>query len=259
MALRVQFVEFDFKELYYKVREEYPTSEHLEQWFDEGDYLCHPKAANSMSLGPALTIEKWTHHHEQKRRYSDSTDQYVLAQVVHIMPLRINGDDGARLVLHELAIVAWDCIEDWTPYKPTENRFLLKRREENQFLIVLDRWISHASLHVCRKGHLGLLFERSMFELMAKNSKELMSKVQDEVDRGTVIQLGRTEQEISKNLSDFHKARAVMNRVFELVDVAIVVLKRETSLPAFQESRMFITDELSAVKPPPMTSSDYED
>lgn len=249
LALGVQFIEFDFGDLFFTMKEDYPSSEQLEEWFDEGVFLCQPKTMAIMPLGPALTIERWTVLHEGKKRRSTSTDEYVLVQILHISPMKMNGDDSSRLVLHELVVVAWDCQEDWTPYKPLDQRYKAKRRSEEQFLVVLDRWVNHSVLHACRKGHFGLLFEKSMYHRMLDNSRELIRKVQDEVEWGMSVQLGRTVQDMTQNITSFHRARALTLRVFDLVDIAYVSVRRETAQQSLHGARLLITDELTAVKP----------
>lgn len=258
LAVTVKFMEFNFADLFYVMQEHY-KEELVEEWFDEGVFLCQPKGIETLPFGRALSIDRWTIHDEEKKRYSTDNEQYVLVQILQMMPLRLNGFDAAKLVLHELVIVAWDCTDDWTPLKPADKRFKLKRRSEEQFVIVLDRWVSYSVLHACRKGHLALLFDRSMYLDMMRYSKELMRQVDEEVNSGMNVQLGRTMQEISSNLDKFHRARALLRRVFDLVDVAYVTVQQETTVQELQGTRLFITDELTAVKPPPMPSPVGED
>lgn len=253
LAVTVKFMEFNFSDLFYTMKDHY-KAELVEEWFDEGVFICQPKSTEILPLGRALTIDRWTMQDEEKKRYSTDNEQYVLVQVLHMMPLRMNGNDDAKLVLHELVIVAWDCTDDWTPLKPADKRFKLKRRTEEQFIIVLDRWVSHSVLHACRKGHLALLFDRSMFVDMMRYSKELMRLIDEEVEWGMNVQLGRSVSEISSNLDKFHRARALLRRVFDLVDLAYVVVQQETTVAELQGTRLFITDELTGIKPPPMPS-----
>ncbi len=253
LALTFKFVEFNFLDLYYKVKDQYDP-ELIEKWFEEGVWECMPRSLGPLPGGRALSIDRWTKQFEERTRKSSDDDQYVILQILQMMPLRLNGDDNARLVLHELVVVAWDCEDGWTPLKPQERRFKMKRREEEQFVLVLDRWVSHSVLHACRKGHLGLMFHEVMYLKMLNHSKELMKKVNEEVERGMNVQLGRSFEEISSNLDKYHKARALLRKVFDLVDVALSVVTGETPVEELQGVRMLITDELTGVKPSPMPS-----
>ncbi len=250
LAVTVKFVEFNFLDVFYIAKDPY-NPELIEKWFEEGVAVCQPRGYYR-SLGPSLSIDKWTLQLEERTRHSTNDDQYVILQILHMMPLRLDGHDNARLVLHELVVVAWDCEDDWTPLKPTERRFKMKRREEEQFLLVLDRWVSHSVLHAFRKGHLALMFHQTMYLKMLNYSKELMKKVNDEVERGMNVQLGRSFDEISTNLDNYHRARALLRKVFDLVDVALTVITRETPVEELQGARILITDELTGVKPSPM-------
>lgn len=252
LAVTVKFVEFNFLDLFYIVKDHYDP-ELVEKWFEEGVSVCQPRGYY-VSLGPSLSIDRWTLQLEEKTRHSTDDDKYVILQIIHMMPLRFNGADNARLVLHEMVVVAWDCEDDWTPLKPQERRFKMKRREEEQFVLVLDRWVSHSVLHAFRKGHLGLMFHQTMYLKMLNYSKELMKKVNEEVERGMNVQLGRSFEEISSNLDKYHKARALVGKVFDLVDVALSVVTRETPVEELQGARMLITDELTGVKPSSMPS-----
>ena len=250
LALTVKFVEFSFTDLFY-VASDFYSPELVERWFEEGVLQCQSRSLAIMPLGRGLSIERWTLRQQEKKRYSTDDSQYVLLQIVHMMPLRFNDNDKAKLVLHELVVVAWECTDDWSPLKPADSRYKLKRRREEQFLLVLDRWVCHSVLHACVKGHLGLFFDRSMYLDMLRYSRDLMEKVDLEVGSGVNVHLGRTVQEISDNLDKFHRARALVSKVFDLVDVAYVVINRETTVEALQGARLFITDELTGVKPAP--------
>src|SRR5687768_14413373 len=108
LALPVEFVEFDFMKLFYIMKEEYHNrSELVEQWFNEGVFICQLKSVEILPLGPQLSMERWSWTEEEKHSHSLINDDYVLVQILHMMPLRLNGDDDAGLVVHEMVIVPW--------------------------------------------------------------------------------------------------------------------------------------------------------
>ena len=257
LALGIQFIEFDIRDLFYFVKEFY-VPPLVEEWFNEGVFICQPRSMSIMPLGPALTIEPWSLQEENKKRHSTTTEKYVLLQILQMMPLKLDGHDSAKLVLHELAVVAWNCLEDCSPLKPEERRYVLRRRPEAQVVLVLDRWVSHAVLHACRKKHEGLLFEASMYSLLLHYSGKLKDQVDEEVESGLNVQLGRTVQEMSWNQDQYHRARALINRVFDLVDIAYVVIRRESTEEKLKGARLLLTDELKDVKPPKPSPEDQE-
>lgn len=254
LALGVQFVEFDFHQLFYVKKEEYPLSAMFESWFDDGVSHCQPLGLHTLTYGQNLTIEEWTSLHEQQEKLNTYTEQYVLVQILHMAPMKMNGCEDSRFVLHELVVVPWDCQEDWTPNRPPLPRYKARRRPEEQFLIVLDRWVSHAVLHASKKSHFGLLFERSMYLRMLESSNELVRQTQDEVDRGMDIKLGRTAQDVTQNYHNFKRARALGRKVYDLVDLAYLSVKRETSEQSLHGTRMLMTSDLAVVRPAALDS-----
>ena len=260
VTIPVQFIEFNFSSLFYKERDFYRRPDIVEEWFDHGVMISQPRTCGILMDSPALTIEMWTEREEQRRSYRCGNAEYVMVQIIHMMPLRLNGYDEAKLVVHEMVIVAWDCTEDWSPFKPfNECYYKARHRPEDTFFIVLDRWVSQSVLHTCRAGHLGLLFEKSMYLMMLQNSKELAEHIEDELQWGMSITIGRTVAEVSHNLEKFQRARHLVSRVFDLVDLSYILIEGDTKYEALHGARMLMTDELTAVKRPPMQSPEDSD
>ena len=247
------FMDFDFHEMYYHMAENYRPNL-VEQWFAEGVSICNRPVYYPSDRGPALAIEQWVDRDARSNETRPNKDPYVLLQVVQMMPLRMNSADDASMVLHELVVVSWSCAEDAHPFNPFSERFRLTKRSEEQFYLVLNRWVSLSFVHTFKRGHLALVFTRDMYLKMLEYSKELHRQLQEEVDWGLVVTLGRTIQEISVNLNEYHRARALIRRVYDLVNVAYVTIKDASTNPLLQEVGMFFTDTLDGIKPPPSPS-----
>ena len=96
--------------------------------------------------------------------------------------------------------------------------------------------------------------------MMLANSKILLEKLQEEVEWGLVANLGQTVQQISHNLHEFHRARSLVTRVLEVVDVAYIRIKGETNQERLKGVQVLVSHDLDHVKPPPMpTPFDEED
>ena len=105
-----------------------------------------------------------------------------------------------------------------------------------------------------------MVFSPEIFELLIANSNRLYAKLQEEVEWGLNAQLGRSVQQISHNLHEFHRARSLVRRVMEVVDLAYVRIKAESTEQCLQGVQVLVSDDLDQVKPPPMpTPFDQED
>lgn len=206
-----------------------------------------------------MTIEKWVDQDEPSCERDPNKDPYVLLQVLQIMPLRMNSFGDADKVLHELVVVAWSCAERISPCNPFTTRFKATKRPEEQFFIVLNKWVSMSLVHTFRKEHVGLAFTREMYLKMLANSRELGRKLQEEVEWGLVVTLGRTIHEVSTNLNEFHRAKALLRRVLDLVTVAYVTIREETTIESLEGVGMYFTDTLEGIKPPPSPTPEYDD
>lgn len=252
------FIEFDFGDMFYRMNGNYRPNL-IEQWFEEGVAICNRPPVQVSDRGPALTIEPWVDRDGRSNERRATKDPYVLLQIVQMMPLRMNSFDYSQKVLHEMVVVAWSCVEVDCPFNPFKKRFKLHRRPEDQFFLVLNRWISWSVIHTCRRRHLGLVFTRELYLQLLANSNELGRKVREEVEWGLVVTLGRTIQEISNNLNEFHRARALLRRVFDLVSIAYMTINEEARIEGLQDVGMYFRDDLEGIKPPPMPTPPDDD
>ena len=251
--LAIQFLDFDFIDVFYQVKDKSLPSK-IEQWFEEGVGEQSRPAKPWTDPGPALTIDAWTEREASRKRNSSNDEDYVLLQIVHMAPLRLNHYDEAPLVVHEMVVMAWACRADWSPFAPTETRFKAFRRYEDHLFLVLNRWLSVAVVHAFKKRHLCLMFKRSTFERLLVNSRKLASKLVEEVACGMDISLGRTVAERNEHTSQQLRARELVRRVFELIDVAYIRIGSETIKPALYGASLVLTDTLDGAKRPPKPS-----
>ena len=258
-TIPLQFLEFDFTTMYFRPQEGYRTRI-VQEWFNEGVMLANPLASLGSGGGPVMEVEEWTDRSECKNRLVSHDEDFVLVQVVQMMPLRLNGFDSAQLVLHEMVVQVWSCSPYWSEYRPEDFRYKAERRKEEQFFMILDRWLSWSMVHSFKRCHFGLVFSREIFELMLANSKILLQKLEEDVEWGLVANLGQTIQQISHNIHEFHRARSLVTRVLEVVDVAYLRIKGETSQERLRGVQVLVSHDLDLVKPPPMPSPfDEED
>ena len=258
-TIPIQFLEFDFVSMYFKPQELYRPAL-VEEWFNEGVMLSNPLASLGPGGGPLMQVEEWSDRSECKNRLSSYEEDFILVQVIQMMPLRLNGYDSAALVLHEMVVQVWSCSPYWSEYRPTDLKYKAERRKDEQFFLILDRWLSWSMVHSFKRGHIGLVFSREIFELLLANSKKLFSNLQEEVEWGLVANLGQTVQQISHNLHEFHRARSLVTRVMDVVDLAFIRIKGESSQQCLQGVQVLVSSDLDQVKPPPMnTPFDEED
>lgn len=251
IAEQVKWMEFDFLYMFYK-KQDWHKPKIVEQWFDEGVALHRQPTCCGQDGGSVMKIAQWLDQSLPGRVSTAGEDPYILLQVLQVMPLRLNGFDEANAVLHELVVVAWSCRP--TVFKHADQGYIGTKRKEEQFFLVMDKWVSWSKLHCSNENHMCLFFTCEQYSKMLQNSQELGKQLDEEVEWGLVANLGRTVQEVSQNDHDYHRARLTLRRVFDLVDVAYFSLKEETKITDLQHVSLHITDQLSLVKKPPMPS-----
>jgi len=250
VEMKVNFVDFEFLATYYMPREDYKPKI-VEEWFREGLKVCSPHCMDADLPSPYLQLQAWKEPYADPLYYFDH-DKMILVQILHMMPLRLNGFDAARYVVHEMVVVVWECDDYWKPTNPFGEQYKAFRRSEDQFFIVLDRWISKTVINVEKSGQFGMVFCPKMFKRMHQNSKELGRKLREEVDFGLTVNLGQTMQQISQNQDGFYRARCMLRRVVDLIDVAFVRYTGVTTDQRLQQVGLCVTDDLDTVKPSPM-------
>jgi hypothetical protein len=165
------------------------------------------------------------------------------------MPLKINNEVSQTAVLHEVVMVAWACRPHGSLFNPFEDWYRLTRRPETSMYLVLNSWLGFSMQNTSQKGHLALVFTKDMFERLLDLSAQLDARLQDEIDlRGAVVALGRTEQEAAFHCEQFHKARYLSRRVFELADLAYVVIEDNVFNTILSSIGLFITGNLDIVR-----------
>lgn len=255
--MSVNFVDFEFVSTFHMPKE---GSKHkiVNEWFREGLKVCRPPIADADQTSPCLQLEAWKEPCVDPVYYFEH-NKMILVQILHMMPLRLNGYDSAPFVVHEMVVVVWEFDDFCNPSSPFGARYRAFKRSEDHFFIVLDHWVSKTVISVQRSGHLGMVFCPKMFEIMHRNSRELGRKLKDEVDFGLTVNLGQTMQQISDNQDGFYRARCMLRRVMDLIDVAYVRYTGVTSDPRLKQVGLYVTDDLADVKPPPMPSPVRED
>jgi hypothetical protein len=204
-------------------------------------------------LSPYLKLTVFKLPYEDPVYYFEH-DKMILLQIVQMMPLRMNGYDAAPFVLHEMVVVVWECDDYWKPTNPFGEQYKAFRRSEDQFFIVLDRWVSKTVINVEKTGHFGMVFCPKMFKRMQENSKELARKLREEIDWGLTVNLGQTMQQISDNQDSFYRARCFLRRVTDLIDLALLRYTGVTKDERLKQAGLYVTDDLADIKPPPLPS-----
>lgn len=250
-VMPVTFVVFDYKDLYFKPQPNQNNTA-IEQWFDEGVMVTTPVQPR-LGLGPVMTIEQWT---QRLQASSDkakvSRDDLVLLHVLQMMPLRFDGWEHSLFVLHELTVSAWTLSHEQSLYRPGPYRYFAARRPEQRFYLVTSKWMSWSMIHNMRQDHRGLVFDTQCYERLLRNSDQLHRLMMEQVETGAAVTLGRTVAEISRNLDEMHRAKALLRRVLSLADVAYISISDFAPEDTLQGVSVLVTDSLDYVKAPPM-------
>lgn len=250
--MKVDFIDFEFVETYYLMKENYKPKI-VEEWFRQGLKVVSPRAMDADKPSPFLELKLWRDPFEDPTHYFDH-DKMILVQIVQMMPLRMNGYDNAKYVVHEMSVIVWECAEYWRPKNPFLGQHKAFRRPEQQLFIVLDRWVSKHVISVDKAGHFGMVFCPKMFQRMMQNSAELSRKLRDDLDWGLVINLGRTMQEISDNQDAYYRGQCLKSRVTDLIDIVLLKFLGLTKDERLRDIGLYVTDDLDKIKPPPLTT-----
>ena len=78
--------------------------------------------------------------------------------------------------------------------------------------------------------------------------------LREEVDFGLTVNMGQTMQRISSNQDSFYRTRCMLRRITDMIDVAFLRYSGVTKDERLQQVGLYVTDDLEAVKPPPMPS-----
>lgn len=245
-ALPVTFVYFDFRDIYHDRNECY-TQKLTTEWFEEGVKECAASALAQDSQG-LLKLEQWPERGSPVEE-AGNEDPLVLMQIIHMMPLKINNEENPKAVLHELVIVAWSCKPHGAMFNPFNNCYRLKRRPETKLYVILDTWMGFSAAHCFTRGHLALIFTKDMFARLLDLNVQLDASLQDEIDfLGTQIMLGRTLEESTFHNSEFHKARTLVRRVYELADLAYVDVHDQIFNTILMNIGLYLTGNLGMVR-----------
>ena len=255
--MSINFMQISFYELYYDVRLCFRPN-NIIPWFNEGIVVCTPRCTEPIQNNRLLRISTFDGSLERPESLQMNGNRFVIMQILHMTPLMIGGFDEAEYVVHELLVVSWASEEQCVSVDSLNKRFVGRRRGEEVIRIVLDDWVSYANINVCSKGHVALVFDELMYQRILRNSDELRSKVRDQVDFGKTVTLGRSVVEISRNLDNFHNARALLRRVFELSDIAVIGVESATNAQVLQGLNLIVTDNLDGLTPPP-PPSEYDE
>lgn len=248
LGVPIKFWFFHFQSLYYDELDDHKAKE-LEQMFREAYNQCQAFPLDP-ERGPALQIQRWTPC--LNKNYDRTSDIcFVLVQVVHVMPLVIDGNDKMDTVMHELTIVAWDAVRAPCCSECEATRLLLRRRNEDKICMVFNKYMAWSSIHCYEEGHIAMLLPVDIFATMLANSTKLVELMREEIDNGLDMRLGRTPEEALFSNSEFDKARCLVNQVFQLADYAFVNLCHETTQCCLKEVKLLATDDLREVKPRP--------
>ena len=245
-ALPVSFVYFAFSDLYHDRNECY-TQKLTTEWFEEGVKEC---AASSLSgdAHPLLTLEQWPERGTPIEE-TDQEDPLVLVQILHMMPLKINNEENPKAVLHELVMVAWSCRPHGSMFSLLKNNYRLKRRPETKLYVILDTWSGFSAVHCFKESHLALMFTKDMFARLLDLSAQLDASLQDEIDfLGSQVMLGRRPDESDFHNTEFHKARTLVRRVYELADLAWVSVRDQIFNTLLMNIGLYLTGNLGMVR-----------
>lgn len=246
IAVPISFVHFHFHNIYHDKNESYTPKVTIDL-FEDGVQECTPPATGQ-DCGSLLKLEQWPERGGPLNR-PEIEDPLVLVQILHVMPLKINNEVTRPAVLHEVAMVAWACRSRGSMSNPFEDWYRMTRRPETSMYLVLNSWLGMTMLHTYERGHLALVFTKVMFERLMDLSLQIDASLQDEIDlRGTVVTLGRTDQEAAFHCENFHKARTLSRRVFELIDLAYASVEANVFNTILSNIGLFITGNLDMVR-----------
>ena len=249
-SIPVKFMQFDFVDCYYKLREPM-TVDMVEQWFNASvSEQCRP-IIQLIDPGPVLTIEQWSEREASLKSQGTDPEEYILLHILQIMPLTLDSFNEARQVVHELVVQAWSCFDDSSPSAPNETRYQAFNLKIRSFFLVFDRWMTSSLIHAFKKGHMCLVFTRPTYDRLVLDSGTLMRLIDLELSYGMEINLGRTLQEMSENLHRHNRARELVDKVFSYIDIARLRLRDEILNAGFRGAGLVPTGTLDGAKRPP--------
>lgn len=207
--------------------------------------------------GPLLSIQQWSDQLKQSHE-GPANKRFACVQLVQVMPLVIDGHDEKKEVMHELTIVAWDCIEAPGERPEEHHRLLMQRRPETKMCLVFNDFLCWSVVHCHKEGHICLMLPAEVFETLLEYSAKLVEQMQEYIEQGHSVKLGRTEEEAQFSQEEFGKARSLVVRVFELADWAFANICHRAGHCCLQNISLLMTDDLGVVKPGPWTHTNRD-
>ena len=246
LAIPAKFFFFHFQGLFFNPSE-YNKAKLIHEMFDDGLRSSSQDMVDP-EKGPLLTIQQWSP--SIIRNVTEPTLlNTVLLQVVHVMPLVIDGAVNKKEVMHELTVLAWDCIDVLDDTEDSEERLLLRRRSETKLCMVFNDFLCWSMIHCHREGHLTMIFPTEVYKNILDFSDKLVKQMQDFIDDGHQVTLGRDKQEQAFSQEEFDKARSLVVRVFELADWAFIEFCSRATQCCLRDISLLLTDDLAVVKP----------
>lgn len=246
IILPVRFFSVHLDRLYHHQSQYYSDSS-MQEMFSEG-LSRFAKAKECEGQGDLLSLEAWRPELEPYIDYQKSR-MIVLVQILHFMPLLFEDADQKKQALHELTVVCWDGLRLPEGEEEQTTRLALRRRRETRLFVILNTWISMTACHVNKDGHLAMMLPTDLFEQLQEKSLTLLSQVSAEVNKGTLVRLGRGPEELAFNQEQSDKANLLLASIYEGVDLGLVSLCSEADHGCLLDVSMYVTDVLDLVLP----------
>jgi len=236
----LKFVNLQFHDCYYVLRESDPPPEKIESSFENSFIYCQPLKADP-SRGEVLRVQEWTSH----RKPELPPDSY-LVQVLHMMPAVIQGYGvpTKKAFVHCLVVKVWGVRPDYSfmgMYGKGRSH-LEPVPDLRQLTLILNRPISHGVLHLYKKGHLGFMIDPFTLKELVTLSK-LITKSLDSLACFYTIWNGLNEPEAIKNCEDHHQANSHLH-VFSFFDSCFATISPASTEPALQDVDVILTSDL---------------